>query len=253
MSKKDQEFLKQLYQIYPIIVIITGIIMTPLFITAGNLVVYHFSLAGVFIWLLLSFALSPLFLYTKGLKQISENFLLSDWRRGLFFFFPILLAFLIGIVVAQQESRESVKEYSVGISFVDYQRNTFKPLDQTQTSLLAEMLKVSKESLIDEKNSRYYLFYKSSCPYCKVGMTSLIKKLTEEKKADIIFINLNFKDADKIAEALEVDKAGIVVEVKKVNGEVTYKSNTIAFDDEKGGIVTNDQFIEELTAEEGNI
>ena len=187
------------------------------------------------------------------MKQISENFLLSDWRRGLFFFCPILLAFLIGIVVAQQESRESVKEYSVGISFVDYQRNTFKPLDQTQTSLLAERLKVSKESLIDEKNSRYYLFYKSSCPYCKVGMTSLIKKLTEEKKADIIFINLNFKDADKIAESLEVDKAGIVVEVKKVNGEVTYKSNTIAFDDEKGGIVANDKFIEELTAGEGNI
>ena len=84
-------------------------------------------------------------------------------------------------------------------------------------------------------------------------MTSLIKKLTEEKKADIIFINLNFKNADNIAEALEVDKAGIVVEVKKVNGEVTYKSNTIAFDDEKGGIVANEQFIEELTAEEGNI
>ena len=43
------------------------------------------------------------------------------------------------------------------------------------------------------------------------------------------------------------------MEVKKFNGEVTYKSNTIAFDDEKGGIVANDQFIEELTAEEGNI
>lgn len=253
MSKKDQEFLKQLYQIYPIIVILTGIIMTPLFITAGNLVVYHFSLSGVLIWLLLSFALSPLFLYTKGLKQISENFLLSDWRRGLFFFCPVLLAFLIGIVIAQQENRESVKEYGVGISFVDYQKTTFKPLEQAQTSLLAEKLEVSKESLIDEKNSRYYLFYKSSCPYCKVGMKSLMKRLTEEKKAEIIFINLNFKDADKIAKTLEVDKAGIVVEVKKVNGEVTYKANTIAFDDEKGDIVANDQFIEELTAEEGNI
>ena len=84
-------------------------------------------------------------------------------------------------------------------------------------------------------------------------MTSLIKKLTEEKKADIIFINLNFKDADKIAEALEVDKAGIVVEVKKVNGEATYRSNTIAFDNEKGDIIANDKFIEELTAEEGNV
>lgn len=254
MTKKDQDFLKDLYLIYLFVMVCTGIILTNLFITIGYKVVYHMSPSGILIWIILSILLSPLVVYTKGMKQITEHFMLSSWRIILFFSLPVVISLILGMVVANQEKRENVSEYGIGISLISYQNTTFKPLTQEQTTLVAEKLDAAAEKaeLIAEEGNRYYVFYKSTCPYCKVGLTSLLEKLPEERKKDLLFIDLDNTDAKKIADSFGVDKAGTVVSVvkDKETGNHKIMKDTIAFDDEEGDIVANNQLIDKMVAKE---
>lgn len=254
MTKKDQDFLKELYQIYLIVMIGTGIFLTNLFVTVGYKVIYHLSLSGTLVWLVLSIVLSPLAIYTKGMKQIQEHFLLSNWRRILLFSLPMVVSVVIGMFVAHQENRQNVAEYGIGISFISYQKTTFKPLTQKQTTLVAEKLEAAdhKEELMAGKEHSYYIFYKSTCPYCRVGLTSLIERLPEERKRDLVFIDLNVTDADKVASSLGVDKAGMVVSVvaDKETGSYKITRDTIASDDEKGEIVANKDLIDKMVVKE---
>ena len=188
------------------------------------------------------------------MKQIQENFILSNWRRILFFSLPMIVAVVVGIFVAHQENRQNVAEYGIGISFISYQKTTFKPLTQKQTTLVAEKLDAAAEKaeLIAEEGNRYYVFYKSTCPYCKVGLTSLLEKLPEERKRDLVFIDLNVTDADKVAGSLGVDEAGTVVFVAadKETGSYKITRDTIASDDEKGEIVANKDLIDRMVVKE---
>jgi thioredoxin len=158
------------------------------------------------------------------------------------------------MVVANQENRENVSEYGIGISLISYQNTTFKPLTQEQTTLVSEKLDAAAEKaeLIAEEGNGYYVFYKSTCPYCKVGLTSLLEKLPEERKKDLLFIDLDNIDAKKIADSFGVDKAGTVVSVVKDKETGNYKimKDTIAFDDEKGDIVANNQLIDKMVTKE---
>lgn len=254
MTKKDQDFLKELYQIYLIVMIGICVFLTNIFVTVGYKVIYHISLSGTLIWLVLSIALSPLAIYTRGMKQIQENFILSNWRRILFFFLPMIVAVVVGIFVAHQENRQNVAEYGIGISFISYQKTTFKPLTQKQTTLVAERLEAAdhKEELMAGKEQSYYIFYKSTCPYCRVGLTSLIERLPEERKGELVFIDLNVTDADRVAGSLGVDEAGTVVSVvaDKETGSYKITKDTIASDDEKGGIVANKDLIDKMVVKE---
>ena len=251
MTKKDQDFLKDLYLIYLFVMVCTGIILTNLFITIGYKVVYHMSPSGILIWIILSILLSPLVVYTKGMKQITEHFMLSSWRIILFFSLPVVISLILGMVVANQEKRENVSEYGIGISLISYQNTTFKPLTQEQTTLVAEKLDAAAEKaeLIAEEGNRYYVFYKSTCPYCKVGLTSLLEKLPEERKKDLLFIDLDNTDAKKIADSFGVDKVVSVVKDKETGNHKIMK-DTIAFDDEEGDIVANNQLIDKMVAKE---
>ena len=254
MTKKDRDFLKDLYLIYLFVMVCTGIILTNLFITIGYKVIYHMSPFGILIWIILSILLSLLVVYSKGMKQIAEHFMLSSWRIILFFSLPIVISLILGMVVANQENRQNVAEYGIGISFISYQKTTFKPLTQKQTTLVAEKLDAAAEKaeLIAEEGNRYYVFYKSTCPYCKVGLTSLLEKLPEERKRDLVFIDLNVTDADKVASSLGVDKAGTVVFVvaDKETGSYKITRDTIASDDEKGEIVANKDLIDRMVVKE---
>lgn len=254
MTKKDRDFLKDLYLIYLFVMVCTGIILTNLFITIGYKVVYHMSPSGILIWIILSILLSPLVVYTKGMKQITEHFMLSSWRIILFFSLPVVISLILGMVVANQENRENVSEYGIGISLISYQNTTFKPLTQEQTTLVAKKLDAAAEKaeLIAGEGNGYYVFYKSTCPYCKVGLTSLLEKLPEERKKDLLFIDLDNTDAKKIADSFGVDKAGTVVSVVKDKETGNYKimKDTIAFDDEEGDIVANNHLIDKMVAKE---
>lgn len=253
MTKQDQDFLRQLTKVYLITMIGTGIILSSIYITVEYKVIYHLSLSGTLTWLILSIVLAPLFVYTKGMKHVQEHFILSNWST-LLFLLPTVLALVVGGVVAHQENRQNVAEYGIGISFISYQKTTFKPLTQKQTMLVAEKLEAAdhKEELIASKEHSYYIFYKSTCPYCRVGLTSLIERLPEERKRDLVFIDLNVTDADKVASSLGVDKAGMVVSVvtDKETGSYKITRDTIASDDEKGGIVANKDLIDKMVAKE---
>ena len=250
MLKKDRDFLKQLYKSYLVVMIGTGIILSSIYLTVEYKVIYHLSLYGVLAWLILSIVLSPLFIYTKGMKHIQEHFILSNWSK-LLFLLPTIVALSIGMIVAHQENRQQMTSYNIGISFMDYQKSTFRPYTDKQTTELAEKLAAGqKEQVLDDK--KYYIFYKSTCPYCKVGLTSLLERLPEDRQQDLVFIDLNSNDAERVANALGVDKAGTVVAVveDKENGNSKLMKETIAFDDDKDEIVANKDLIDKIVAKE---
>ena len=251
MLKKDRDFLKQLYKSYLVVMIGTGIILSSIYLTVEYKVIYHLSLYGVLAWLILSIVLSPLFIYTKGMKHIQEHFILSNWST-LLFLLPTIVALSVGMIVAHQENRQQMTSYNIGISFMDYQKSTFRPYTDKQTTELAEKLEAAsqKEQVLDDK--KYYIFYKSTCPYCKVGLTSLLERLPEDRQQDLVFIDLNSNDAERVANALGVDKAGTVVAVveDKENGNSKLMKETIAFDDDKDEIVANKDLIDKIVAKE---
>lgn len=251
MTQKDRDFLKQLYKSYLVVMIGTGIILSSVYLTVEYKVIYHLSLYGVLAWLILSIILSPLFIYTKGMKHVQEHFILSNWST-LLFLLPTFIALVVGVVVAHQENRQQMTSYNIGISFMDYQKSTFRPYTDKQTTELAEKLEAAgqKEQVLDDK--KYYIFYKSTCPYCKVGLTSLLERLPEDRQQDLVFIDLNSNDAERVANALGVDRAGTVVAVvkDKENGNSKLMKETIAFDDEKDDIVANKDLIDKIVAKE---
>lgn len=250
MLKKDRDFLKQLYKSYLVVMIGTGIILSSVYLTVEYKVVYHLSLYGVLAWLILSIVLSPLFIYTKGMRHLQEHFIMSNWST-LLFLLPTVLALSVGMIVAHQENRQQMTSYNIGISFMDYQKSTFRPYTDKQTTDLAEKLAAGqKEQVLDDK--KYYIFYKSTCPYCKVGLTSLLERLPEDRQQDLVFIDLNSNDAERVANALGVDKAGTVVAVveDKENGNSKLMKETIAFDDDKDEIVANKDLIDKIVAKE---
>lgn len=247
MTQKDRDFLKQLYKSYLVVMIGTGIILSSVYLTVEYKVIYHLSLYGVLAWLILSIILSPLFIYTKGMKHVQEHFILSNWST-LLFLLPTFVALVVGVVVAHQENRQQMTSYNIGISFMDYQKSTFRPYTDKQTTELAEKLEAAgqKEQVLDDK--KYYIFYKSTCPYCKVGLTSLLERLPEDRQQDLVFIDLNSNDAERVANALGVDRAGTVVAVvkDKENGNSKLMKETIAFDDDKDDIVANKDLIDKI-------
>ena len=251
MLKKDRDFLKQLYKSYLVAMIGTGIILSSVYLTVDYKVIYHLSLYGVLTWLILSIVLSPLFIYTKGMKHLQEHFILSNWST-LLFLLPTVIALAIGMVEAHQENRQQMTSYNIGISFMDYQKSTFRPYTDKQTTELAEKLEAAgqKEQVLDDK--KYYIFYKSTCPYCKVGLTSLLERLPEDRQQDLVFIDLNSDDAERVANALGVDRAGTVVAVvkDKENGNSKFMKETIAFDDDKDEIVANKDLIDKIADKE---
>ncbi len=251
MTKKDKDFLKQLYKSYLVVMIGTGIILSSVYLTVEYKVIYHLSLYGVLAWLILSIVLSPLFIYTKGMKHVQEHFMLSNWST-LLFLLPTFVALVIGVVVAHQENRQQMTSYNIGITFIDYHKTTFRPYTDKQTSELAEKLEAAsqKEQVLDDK--KYYIFYKSTCPYCKVGLTSLLERLPEDKRQNLVFIDLNSKDAERVANALGVDKAGTIVTVvkDKESGNSKLMKETIAFDDDKDDIVANKDLIDKIVDKE---
>lgn len=251
MTQKDRDFLKQLYKSYLVVMIGTGIILSSVYLTVEYKVIYHLSLYGVLAWLILSIVLSPLFIYTKGMKHVQEHFVLSNWST-LLFLLPTFVALVVGVVVAHQENRQQMTSYNIGISFMDYQKSTFRPYTDKQTTDLAEKLEAAgqKEQVLDDK--KYYIFYKSTCPYCKVGLTSLLERLPEDRQQELVFIDLNSDDAERVANALGVDKAGTVVAVvkDKENGNSKLMKETIAFDDDKDEIVANKDLIDKILAKE---
>ena len=251
MTQKDRDFLKQLYKSYLVVMIGTGIILSSVYLTVEYKVIYHLSLYGVLAWLILSIILSPLFIYTKGMKHVQEHFILSNWST-LLFLLPTFVALVVGVVVAHQENRQQMTSYNIGISFMDYQKSTFRPYTDKQTTDLAEKLEAAgqKEQVLDDK--KYYIFYKSTCPYCKVGLTSLLERLPEDRQQDLVFIDLNSDDAEKVANALGVDRAGTVVAVvkDKENGNSKLMKETIAFDDDKDDIVANKDLIDKIVDKE---
>lgn len=251
MTQKDRDFLKQLYKSYLVVMIGTGIILSSVYLTVEYKVIYHLSLYGVLAWLILSIILSPLFIYTKGMKHVQEHFVLSNCST-LLFLLPTFVALVIGVVVAHQENRQQMTSYNIGISFMDYQKSTFRPYTDKQTTELAEKLEAAgqKEQVLDDK--KYYIFYKSTCPYCKVGLTSLLERLPEDRQQDLVFIDLNSNDAERVANALGVDRAGTVVAVvkDKETDISTPMKETIAFDDEKDDIVANKELIDKIVDKE---
>lgn len=260
MTEKDKDFLKQLAKVYLVVMIGTSTILTNIYITVGYKVIYHLpltSLTGLLTWIILSIVLSPLFIYIKfmkkGMKYVQEHFIFSNWNTFIFLL-PTIIAFVVGTVVAHQENRQQMTGYNIGISFIDYdyQNATFKPYTDKQTTELAEKLKAAgqKEQVLDDK--KYYIFYKSTCPYCKVGLTSLLERLPEDKRQNLVFIDLNSNDAERVANALGVDKAGTVVTVvkDKESGNSTPMKETIAYDDDKDDIVANKDLIDKIVAKE---
>lgn len=251
MLKKDHDFLKQLYKSYLVAMIGTGIILSSVYLTVEYKVIYHLSLYGVLAWLILSIVLSPLFIYTKGMKHVQEHFVLSNWS-SLLFLLPTFVALVVGVVVAHQENRQQMTSYNIGISFMDYQKSTFRPYTDKQTTDLAEKLEAAgqKEQVLDDK--KYYIFYKSTCPYCKVGLTSLLERLPEDRQQELVFIDLNSDDAERVANALGVDRAGTVVALvkDKESDNYTPMKETIAFDDEKDDIVANKDLIDKIVDKE---
>lgn len=255
MTKKDKDFLKQLAKAYLVVMIGTGIILSSIYMTIGYKVIYHLSLSGVLAWLILSIVLSPLFVYTKGMKHVQDHFILSNWS-SLLFLLPTVVALVVGMVVARQENRQQMtgyNGYNIGITFTDYHKTTFRPYTDKQTTELAEKLEAAgqKERVLDDKG--YYIFYKTTCPYCKVGLTSLLERLPEDKRQNLVFIDLNSNDAERVANALGVDKAGTVVAVvkDKENGNSKLMKETIAFDDDdKDEIVANKDLIDKIVAKE---
>ena len=251
MTKKDKDFLKQLYKSYLVVMIGTGIILSSVYLTVEYKVIYHLSLYGVLAWLILSIVLSPLFIYTKGMKHVQEHFILSNWST-LLFLLPTFVALVVGVVVAHQENRQQMTSYNIGISFMDYQKSTFRPYTDKQTTELAEKLEAAgqKEQVLDDK--KYYIFYKSTCPYCKVGLTSLLERLPEDRQQDLVFIDLNSDDAERVANALGVERAGTVVAVvkDKETDISTPMKETIAFDDDKDEIVANKDLIDKIVDKE---
>lgn len=251
MLKKDRDFLKQLYKTYLVAMICTGIILSSVYLTVDYKVIYHLSLYGVLTWLILSIVLSPLFTYTKGMKHLQEHFILSNWST-LLFLLPTIVALVIGMVEAHQENRQQMTGYAIGISFMDYQKTTFRPYTDKQTTELAEELEAAsqKEQVLDDK--KYYIFYKSTCPYCKVGLTSLLERLPEDRQQDLVFIDLNSNNAERVANALGVERAGTVVAVvkDKETDISTPMKETIAFDDEKDDIVANKDLIDKIVDKE---
>lgn len=251
MTQKDRDFLKQLYKSYLVVMIGTGIILSSVYLTVEYKVIYHLSLYGVLAWLILSIILSSLFIYTKGMKHVQEHFILSNWST-LLFLLPTFVALVVGVVVAHQENRQQMTSYNIGISFMDYQKSTFRPYTDKQTTELAEKLEAAgqKEQVLDDK--KYYIFYKSTCPYCKVGLTSLLERLPEDRQQDLVFIDLNSDDAERVANALGVDRAGTVVALvkDKENGNSKLMKETIAFDDDKDDIVANKDLIDKIVDKE---
>ena len=248
MTQKDKDFLKQLAKSYLVVMIGTGILLSSLYMTIEYKVIYHLSLSGVLAWLILSIVLSPLFVYTKGMKHVQEHFVLSNWS-SLLFLLPTVIALAIGVVVAHQENRQQMTSYNIGISFTDYQKSTFRPYTDKQTTELAEKLEAAdqKEQVLDD--NKYYIFYKSTCPYCKVGFTSLLERLPEDRQQDLVFIDLNSNNAERVANALGVERAGTVVKDKE-SGNSTLMKETIAFDDEKDDIVANKDLIDKIVDKE---
>ena len=63
---------------------------------------------------------------------------------------------------------------------------------------------------------------------------------------------MNSDDAERVANALGVDKAGTVVAVvkDKENGNSKLMKETIAFDDDKDEIVANKDLIDKIVAKE---
>lgn len=251
MLKKDRDFLKQLYKNYLVVMIGTGIILSSVYLTVEYKVIYHLSLYGVLAWLILSIVLSPLFIYTKGMRHLQEHFIMSNWSTFLFLL-PTVLALSVGMIVAHQENRQQMTSYNIGISFMDYQKSTFRPYTDKQTTELAEKLEAAgqKEQVLDDK--KYYIFYKSTCPYCKVGLTSLLERLPEDRQQELVFIDLNSDDAERVANALGVDRAGTVVALvkDKESDNYTPMRETIAFDDDKDEIVANKDLIDKILAKE---
>lgn len=251
MTQKDRDFLKQLYKSYLVVMIGTGIILSSVYLTVEYKVIYHLSLYGVLSWLILSIVLSPLFIYTKGMKHVQEHFILSNWST-LLFLLPTFVALVVGVVVAHQENRQQMTSYNIGISFMDYKKSTFRPYTDKQTTELAERLEAAgqKEQVLDDK--KYYIFYKSTCPYCKVGLTSLLERLPEDRQQELVFIDLNSDDAERVANALGVDRAGTVVALvkDKESDNYTPMKETIAFDDEKYDIVANKELIDKIVDKE---
>ena len=185
------------------------------------------------------------------MKHLQEHFILSNWST-LLFLLPTVLALAIGMVEAHQENRQQMTGYAIGISFMDYQKTTFRPYTDKQTTELAEKLEAAgqKEQVLDDK--KYYIFYKSTCPYCKVGLTSLLERLPEDRQQDLVFIDLNSNDAERVANALGVERAGTVVAVvkDKESDNSTLMKETIAFDDEKDDIVANKDLIDKIVDKE---
>ena len=231
--------------------IVTGIILSSVYLTVEYKVIYHLSLYGVLAWLILSIILSPLFIYTKGMKHVQEHFILSNWST-LLFLLPTIVALSIGMIVAHQENRQQMTSYNIGISFMDYQKSTFRPYTDKQTTDLAEKLEAAsqKEQVLDDK--KYYIFYKSTCPYCKVGLTSLLERLPEDRQQELVFIDLNSDDAERVANTLGVERAGTVVAVvkDKETDISTPMKETIAFDDDKDEIVANKDLIDKIVDKE---
>lgn len=80
----------------------------------------------------------------------------------------------------------------------------------------------------------------------------MLERLPEDKRQNLVFIDLNSKDAERVANTLGVDRAGTVVAVvkDKENGNSKFMKETIAFDDEKDDIVANKDLIDKIVDKE---
>ena len=83
-------------------------------------------------------------------------------------------------------------------------------------------------------------------------MTSLLERLPEDRQQDLVFIDLNSNDAERVANALGVERAGTVVALvkDKESDNYTPMKETIAFDDEKDDIVANNDLIDKIVDKE---
>ncbi|HEN9415938.1 TPA: hypothetical protein U9H89_002115 [Streptococcus agalactiae] len=83
------------------------------------------------------------------------------------------------------------------------QRFTFASIKNLN---LTSVSKYGYKSSMTDKS--VYVFFKLGCPYCQNSIPNLLEKLTEEEKKQVFFINLDDEKSNKLAQHLNINKAG---------------------------------------------
>lgn len=232
---KSHEY--RLWLIYSLIVLVLGLLFV---VNVNRHVIYAMDLTSIYTYLYIFylFIFALVYIWLANIEDIPQ----SDLKMFILYVIPSLFL-VLGFDYPRAFNQMSFTDKMVTTQ-LSKNENTNRFSSATHLVELYKEVESGKTKLSDKAN--VYIFYKTSCPLCKVSVPALLKTLTPEEKKKVVFINLDDKGGSALATKMGIKQASTAL-VYSGGRASYYKMAT--FDEETGKfsvLEDNIQFIKEV-------